>query len=359
MRVESVEVVPHSLPLLEPFTIAQATQSTTRAALVRCIATDGDRRATGYGECALPMRAKESPEDVVSIIAERRRFLEGASLEDAGAITRLLDEHAFEPPPAARAGLHCALIDALSRATDRPLYTVLAGESVAPTPVVTDVTLPINEAGHFVELARKHYAAGFRIFKIKVGADLASDQRALEALAAVTPDATVRFDANEGFTAEQSLALLRTAKALGVHVDGFEQPCPRDDLDGLRRVREEGGVPVIADESVRSVSDVERLAASGAVDGVNLKVSKAGGLDRCLAIGRAARERGLRIMVGSMLESRVGLTATLHLAAALGGAEWVDLDVAFLLAHDPCAGGMVIDGPRLSLPGAPGLALTA
>lgn len=356
MRVESIEVVPHSLPLLEPFTIAQATQSTTRAALVRCTAREGERTVVGYGECALPMRAKESPEDIVALIGRSRSVLEGRTLEDVAAITQLADEASIEPPPAARAGLHCALLDAFSRATSRPLHVVLGGSAAAP--VITDVTLPINEAGHFVELARKHYAAGFRIFKIKVGADLASDQRALEALAAATPDATVRFDANEGFVAQQSLALLQTAQTLGLRVDGFEQPCPRDDLDGLRRVREEGGVPVIADESVRSVADVERLATAGAVDGVNLKVIKAGGLDRCLAIGLAARERGLRIMVGSMLESRVGLTATLHLAAALGGAEWVDLDVAFLLAHDPCEGGMLIDGPRLSLSEAPGLGLT-
>jgi L-alanine-DL-glutamate epimerase-like enolase superfamily enzyme len=221
---------------------------------------------------------------------------------------------------------------------------------------VTDITLPIADPEHLATLASGYWARGFRCFKLKVGADLARDQRMLGALAGATPAASLRFDANEGFVAGQALELLASAREAGLTVECFEQPCRRDDLAGLRRVRE-AGVPVVADESVRDERDLERLCAEAAVDGINLKLVKMGGIDRCIALGRAAQARGLRLMVGAMIESRLGLTAMAHVVAVLGGAEWIDLDTAFLLAVDPCTGGMRADGPTLSLPAEPGLAL--
>jgi L-alanine-DL-glutamate epimerase-like enolase superfamily enzyme len=177
-------------------------------------------------------------------------------------------------------------------------------------------------------------------------------------VARATPEARLRFDANEGFAASDALALLRATADAGLVAECFEQPCARADLEGMRRLREQGGVPVVADEAVRDAVDLDRLSAASAIDGINLKLVKMGGLDRCIALGRAARERGLSLMVGAMIESRLGLTAMAHVVAVLGGVEYVDLDTAFLLARDPCRGGMRADGPRLSLPPDPGLGIT-
>ncbi|MFO0551957.1 MAG: enolase C-terminal domain-like protein [Polyangiaceae bacterium] len=360
MQILSFGAIDHSLPLLEPFTIAQASRSETRAVLVRAELDAAGRAAVGYGEAALGLRAPEEPAELLAMVESLAPRFVGRTLQSIADVAALVDDACVgrTVPRALRAALYCAVADAVARLEGRPLYLALGGEGAARV-LETDVTLPIADPDRTTKNALRYWREGFRIFKVKVGADFDADVRALEAIAKATPDATLRFDANEGFGPEESLALLERARALGVAVDGFEQPCKRDDLEGLARVRALGRVPVIADESLQSLEDVARLADARAVDAVNLKIIKAGGLDRCLEIGREARRRGLGIMVGAMLESRVGLTSTAHLAAALGGAGWVDLDVAFLLARDPTRGGLEIDGPRLGLaPGAPGLGLT-
>ena len=344
MRIEAIEVMPYALPLKEPFTISRASVGSTRALLISAELSTGDgRRARGFGEAALPLGAPETTDDLRDAIARAAERLIGAEFEDL----------TFSGPAAARSGLHCALVDARARLRNEPLWATLGG--AAPRALITDITLPIAEPAHLADLAAGYFAEGFRCFKIKVGADLERDCSMVRALAKFS--ATLRFDANEGFTAARALELLACARAEGVSVECFEQPCKRDDLAGLRAVREQGGVPVVADESIRDERDLERLVEADAVDGVNLKLVKMGGIDRCMAIGRAAQRHGLRLMVGAMIESRLGLTAMAHVAAALDGAEWVDLDTAFLLACDPCIGGMQADGPTLTLPDAPGLGI--
>ena len=344
VRIDAIEVTPYALPLKEPFTISRASVASTRAVLVTAELSSSDgRRARGFGEAALPLGAPETTDDLRQAIARAAERLVGVELEE-------LD---FTGASAARSGLHCALADARARLRGEPLWSALGGD--APQALITDITLPIAEPAHLAELAAGYFAEGFRCFKIKVGSDLERDCSMVRALAEF--EAALRFDANEGFTAGQALELLACARTEGVVVECFEQPCKRDDLAGLKAVREQGGVPVVADESIRDELDLERLVAAGAVDGVNLKLVKMGGIDRCMAIGRLAQRHGLRLMVGAMIESRLGLTAMAHVACALGGAEWVDLDTAFLLARDPCIGGMQADGARLTLPAAPGLGI--
>lgn len=345
VRIEAIAVTPYALPLKEPFTISRASVASTRAVLVTAVlsSSEGGRRARGYGEAALPLGAPETTDDLRAAIEHAAERLIGAEFE----------ELAFTGPLPARSGLHCALVDARARLRNEPLWAALEG--AAPRPLITDITLPIAEPAHLAALAAGYFAEGFRCFKIKVGADLERDCSMVRALAPFS--ATLRFDANEGFSAAQALELLACAHDEGLVVECFEQPCKRADLAGLKAVREQGGVPIVADESIRDERDLEKLVEAGAVDGVNLKLVKMGGIDRCMEIGRLAQRHGLRLMVGAMIESRLGLTAMAHVAAALGGAEWVDLDTAFLLERDPCIGGMQADGATLTLPDAPGLGI--
>jgi L-alanine-DL-glutamate epimerase-like enolase superfamily enzyme len=207
------------------------------------------------------------------------------------------------------------------------------------------------------ELAMNHRARGFRCFKVKVGKSLDDDVRALLGVHARVPDATFRLDANEGFTASQALELVRAARAAGLTLDCFEQPCARDDLEGMAKVACEAGLCVLADESVRDAADLERVIAAGAAHGVNLKLAKSGGLLASLELGRRAREAGLQVMCGGMVETRLGMTAMAHVACALERVEFVDLGTAFLLADDPFEGGYRARGAELELTPGPGLDL--
>lgn len=142
----------------------------------------------------------------------------------------------------------------------------------------------------------------------------------------------------------------------GVRLELVEQPVPAGDLAGLAFVTAHSDVPVLADEAVFSVADAERVIADHAADLVNVKLMKAGGLAPARRILDLAASAGVGVMVGSMLESRVAVTAAAHLATAARG-PMPDLDGPVLCAGDPVVGGAEFDGPRITLAEAPGLGI--
>jgi L-Ala-D/L-Glu epimerase len=366
VRIESLQAAPLSVLLHEPFVIASGRVDATRAVLVRvelrALATGAS--ALGLGEAAaLPPVTREDQPDLLAALDALAARAVGSELRDLAALERALD--AWLPAqPVARGGVECALLDALARLAGAPLGVLLGG--VLPCRLHTDITLPIAEPEHMGELARAYAARGFSAFKIKVGKRLEEDLHALGAVATAVPAARVRLDANGGFGAADALRLCAEARRLGVKLECFEQPCARDDLDGMAEVAAKAGVPVIADESVTTLAELERVLAARAAHCVNLKLAKSGGLLPALAIGRAARAAGLQLMCGGMVETRLGMTAMAHVACALGGpvngaggtaVEYIDLDTAFLLAADPFEGGYEARGAELTLTGGPGLDL--
>jgi L-alanine-DL-glutamate epimerase-like enolase superfamily enzyme len=353
LRIEEVHVRPLSVPLLEPFVIASGRVDATRAAEIRVRVAWRGRDAVGLGEAAcLPPVTREDQDDVVREVTRLAPALVATPLvATAGALEDAM-RAAFPDAPVARAGVETAVLDALARCAGVPLRTLLGGRRGAATNAIeTDVTVAIAEPEVMARLAREWCARGFRSLKIKVGKDVDADARALAAIAAAAPEARLRVDANAGYSARDAIALGRACA--GLRVECWEQPCAADDLDGLREVAAALDAPVIADESMHDVAGLRALI--GRVGGVNLKLAKHGGPLHALRLGLEAQAAGLRLMMGGMVETRLGMTAAAHVACALGGADYVDLDTAWLLADDPYAGGYVSDGPRYRLPAAPGL----
>lgn len=357
MRIERIEISPLTVPLLEPFVIATGRIDATRAALVQATVIDGlGRREPGLGEAAaLPPVTREDQPQLLSQLNEASVALVDQSIATFGELTLLLDR-VFVAAPVARAGMECALLDACARLRDQPLCTWLTG--AAPITLTTDITLPIAEPSHMASLAVGYRARGFQIFKVKVGKSIEDDIVALSLIASRVVDARFRLDANAGFTADQALRVLDACRRAELVVECFEQPCGRDDLLGMARVTANTEVPIVADESVRTLEELERVHQSAAANAVNLKLVKCGGLLRALEIGKRARELGMRVMCGGMVETRLGMSAMGHVACALGGVDYVDLDTAFLLAGDPFVGGYVSHGAELSFVHETGLGLT-
>jgi L-alanine-DL-glutamate epimerase-like enolase superfamily enzyme len=357
--VEELRVDPLFVRLREPFVIASARMETTRGALVRITVRANDetgRRAVGLGEAAcLPPVTREDAAEVLHSVEETATRLAGKSPLD---LLRALDDR-----PVARAGVEAALVDACARLADRPAWRWLADElgvaSCGLTSLETDITLPIADEERTVALAAKYRDGGFRAFKVKVGKSFRHDLSVVTALARAFPSIELRVDANEGYGPEEAIALAEGALAAGARMTVFEQPCLRGDLAGAARVASAlaGAVTVVADESVRSLADLDAVVFARAAGGVNLKLSKFGGLRAAAVVGHRAREAGLAIMCGAMVETRLGLTAMAHVAACLGGVDWVDLDTAFLLDEDPFVGGYDVEGPVLKLRDGPGFAL--
>lgn len=359
VRIESIEARLLRVPLREPFVIATARMDATRSVEVTVRLAKGQRRAFGLGEAAtLPPVTREDETLVLQSVQGACARLVGQEVDlGSDAFARELDA-AFPRAPVARSGVEVALLDACAKLAGLPLRALLGGlRGKETTRLTTDITLPISEPHRMADLARGWHALGFAIFKVKVGKDVDQDVRALEAVHAAVPGAAFRIDANAGFSARDAILLFRTLERAGLRVECYEQPCAAGDLDALAEVARAIEPPVIADESVASLADLARVASAQAADGVNLKIAKSGGLLGALAVGLEAQRRGMPLMVGGMVETRLGMTAGAHLAAALGGVPFVDLDTAWLLQDDPYAGGYRAEGPHYSLGEEPGLGI--
>ena len=265
--------------------------------------------------------------------------------------------------PAARAALETAYLDAQARTQGISLLTYLNPEA-KKRPLMTDITIPITGVAYAFELARKYRNEGFTRIKVKVG-DTVSDAvgRVGAVIAAFDevragPRLELLLDANEGYSSEKAILLLwHLENRLGRSPVIFEQPVERNDIDGMRHVRavaEGYGTRIFADESVFTVEDARRVIGAEAADGINLKPMKHGGLIESLRIAELASEAGLELMIGGMVESRIAMTASLHLAQLID-TVWLDLDTPLLMEVFGVTGGMIYDGANIMLSDAKGL----
>jgi L-alanine-DL-glutamate epimerase-like enolase superfamily enzyme len=218
----------------------------------------------------------------------------------------------------------------------------------------TDITIPIADMDKTVALARGWYATGFRLFKMKVGHDVEQDVRRLEAVHRALPGISFIADANQGFSRQDCLTFARGVKTSGGRIVLLEQPVVQEDLDSMAAIRRETGIPVAADESVRSLADAQEVVACKAADYINIKIMKTG-VAEAVEIASFTKASGLKLMIGGMVETRVAMGCSFSLVLGLGGFEILDLDTPLLLTSDPVTGGYQYDDSRLQPWSGPGL----
>lgn len=363
LRIESVTARPLTVALRDPFVIASGRIDATRAALVEATVRDLSTGAvaTGLGEAAaLPPVTREDQPELLGIVDAFASTFTHRDAPDDDVLAwaeRAASAPSLADSAVARAAVECALLDAAARLRGTPVYALFAGERRAQRTLVSDITIPIHAPVYMATLARAWRTQGFTCFKVKVGLNLAQDLAALGAIVDAVPDATFVVDANGGYGADEAMALYEGARRVGAVITCFEQPCARDDFEGMCAVTAALPVPVVADESVRSLDELRRVFERGAARGVNLKLVKMGGAVAAYRVGREAKALGMQVMFGAMVETRLGITAAAHVCAALGGVDFVDLDTAWLMASDPFEGGYAAEGPVMTLPEAPGLGL--
>jgi L-alanine-DL-glutamate epimerase-like enolase superfamily enzyme len=289
-------------PISGSFTIARGAK--TEAVIVVAEVTDG--QITGRGECVPYARYSETPEAVLAQIR-------GAAATDRQALLGAL------PPGAARNALDCALWDFEAKSSDTSVAT-LAG--VPPLePVLTAYTLSLGAPEAMAQKAAS--VPTYPLLKLKLGAE--GDAERLMAIREARPDARLIVDVNEGWRADTVEEGLAMCAAAGVEV--VEQPLPAGEDAVLATIHRP--VAVCADESAHVRASIPAIA--GLYDAVNIKLDKAGGLTEALAMADAARQAGLKIMVGCMVSTSLAMAPAMILAQR---ADWVDLDGPLLLARD-------------------------
>jgi len=322
----------YSLRLRQPFRTARSAADAERHVVI--VRVDG-----GVGEAAPTPYYGETVETVRHALERYAPVLADlppiAPIETASARMRA----ALGGNTAARAAVECALWDALGRWVNQPLWRLWG---LDPTHVPqTSYTIGLDTLDAMQAKARE--AEPYAILKVKVGGS--NDLDVLRALRDVT-DKPIRVDANTAWTAREAVERCEELAPFGVEF--VEQPVKAHDLDGLRFVRERSPVPIVADESARTSMDIPRLA--GCVDGINIKLAKCGGLIEAMSMIRAARAHSMRVMVGCMIESSVGIASMAQLTPLV---DYVDLDGHLLVANDPYEGARCVAG-RIALTEASG-----
>lgn len=331
-----VDFEPIALRLKTPFRIAHGESLVRQNVIVRL----GD----GIGEAALPPYYEHTVESVSAYL----NTIDPDELigEEPFALEPALDRIPQGPAPA-RAALDVALHDHWAKGLGLPLYR-LWGLDPSRAPVST-FTLSIPDTLDAFE-RQLDEVRDFPFLKLKLGAGDPDRDLEIVRFAQRHTRADLCVDANGAWTVETAARLIPALTELNVRF--VEQPIPAGDAASWRRLRDhlpEGVAPLIADESVRTVSDLFSLA--GAADGINVKLAKSGGLREARRMITLARTLGMQVMIGCMIESAVGLTAAAHLAPL---ADYADLDAGLLVADDPFT-GMTLENGRIVLPERPGL----
>jgi L-alanine-DL-glutamate epimerase-like enolase superfamily enzyme len=306
--------------------------------------TDEEGRE-GWGEAAPSPYYGETADTVQAVLPHYAAVL--ARAQDVSALEGIETamRSAVNRNAAARAAVSAAVHDLFGKRMGAPLWRIW-GLSPATAPR-SCFTIGIDEPAVMRE--RVAEAASYGVLKIKVGTE--RDEEVLRLVREAAPSARIRVDANTGWTVKQALSRLPMLAEVGVEL--IEQPLQAEDLEGLRLLRERSTMPIVADESCRTVQDIPRLA--GCVDGINIKLAKCGSLREAVRMVHIARAHNLLVMLGCMVESTLAIAAALQLAPLC---DFIDLDGAALLANDPFTGPRLESDGTLLFNEEPGLGVT-
>ena len=351
LGIQQIEVYPVTLAYHEPFRIAPGASTESRNVVVK-IVTDYD--VYGWGESSPSERVTgETAETVIRALDKIAPKLIGMCPLRIEKNVEIMDT-AVAGNPAAKAAIDIALHDILGKTVRKELFRLLGGYR---TEVLTDITLSIKSPEEMAKDAVKAVKKGFKALKVKVGVNPEEDVERIRLIReAVGENIQIRIDANQGWTPRQAIKVLNKIEKFNIQF--AEQPVPAEDLKGLIEVKRNSPIPIMADESVHSPEDAIRLIKAEAVDLINIKLMKSGGILKARKIAAIAEAAGIPCMIGCMGESEIGIAAGAHLAAAVKNIQYADLDSHLLLKDKLVAkGGTKVRSSMHIFPKQPGLGI--
>jgi L-alanine-DL-glutamate epimerase-like enolase superfamily enzyme len=348
VKITGVDIFLMDLALKQPFTIAIGTISAANDILVR-IQTDAGIVGLGEACPALPITG-ETQAACVAVARDIRQLVIG---RDPTSIESILESFGafFHSAPSAAAAYDMALYDIVGKMAGLPVFRLLGGDR---STFETDRTVSIDSPKVMAARAREFHERGFRTIKVKVGKDPDEDVARVEAVReAVGAEARLRIDANQGWNVPQAISTLRRMEKDNIQF--AEQPVVAWDVAGLKAVKDESPIPVMADEAVFRPEDALKLAKAEACHYMNIKLMKAGGIANSIKISHIAESANIRCMVGCMNESRVALTAAAHCVASQRNIVFSDLDGNEEHTMDPVVDGFSVKEGMIILSEKPGL----
>jgi L-alanine-DL-glutamate epimerase-like enolase superfamily enzyme len=360
MKIERIEVFNVRLPMKAVLTLPRGPSRTIaegkRNALVKMTDSDGH---VGWGEAG-PSR-RWSAETLESCSSSIREYLAPALIghevfDIAGAHARMNVELAtgLDPgQPVAKGALDVALHDLVCRRLGIPLHAWLGAKRADRVPLARLVSASSPEEA--AKMTREGLAEGFQGFKVKVGHHKEIDVELLRAVKEGAPKAYVWPDANQAYTLEEAMRMAKAFERLGVTL--FEQPVPMTDVYAMKKLLSATAMTIALDEAAMGIPYVIELIRREAVEGLAIKVSKVGGIHYARQMCDLALNAGLKLIGSGLQDAPIGFAASVHLFAAYGITDPVDLNGPQFIAEDYLKKPFPIERQVALLPASPGLGI--
>ena len=352
MKIKDIKTQTLKAPLKTPFKTALRTV-THLEDLVVMIYTDNE--LIGYGEGAsTAVITGETLTSMRGAIEHIKPMLIDREVEDFNALLRTIEESMIHNTTI-KSALEMAVYDLLAQSLKLPLYKLLGGSQ---TKFETDITISLNDIDTMIEDCQKAINLGYNILKIKVGESIAKDYNRIKTIAKRFPNITLRIDANQAWSAKESVILLQKLENQGIVTQLIEQPVKANDFRGMKYIKERTITPLLADESVFSAKQAIELLEMDGCDLINIKLAKCGGISHALKIADIAELYNVKCMIGCMLEGAISVGGAVHVASARSNIiTMLDLDGANLLATNPIEGGAIFNESKIMLTESYGLGI--
>lgn len=337
MKITKIELYQMPVGLKEPFVISLGAFDYASNVVV-VIRTDNG--LTGFGECSPFMAINGENMDTCLIVGKYlAQMLIGQDPLAIGECSKRMDQVIYGNS-SIKSAFDIALYDLASQEAGLPLYVFLGGSKNKV--LVTDYTVSLGDKYKMANDALKIKENGFQVIKVKLGESGEKDVARISLIReAVGYEIPVRIDANQGWNTATAIATLNALAPY--HIQHCEEPIPRWDFMELPLIRKQSPIPIMADESCCDHHDAKRLIDLEACDLLNIKLGKSSGIFNALKIIRLAESAGIKIQVGGFLESRLGLTASAHLALTSSNIIYCDFDTPLMFTEDPVSGGITYD----------------
>ncbi len=350
ISIKQIEIYQSRVKLKKPFVTSLGLINDAENVIVVLKTNNG---ITGFGECSPFMTINGESIDTCFVVAGYlAKVLKGKNPLDIEKCSSAMDAVIYGNS-SIKSAFDIALHDIASQNAGMPLYAFLGGSNKKS--LVTDYTVSIDDPVKMALEARKIKDNGFQVIKVKLGESKEKDVERIrlirEAIGTVLP---IRIDANQGWTVEIAIQTLNAL--ISYNIQFCEEPIPRWNFMELSEVRKRSLIPIMADESCCDHHDAKRLIDIAACDYFNVKLGKSSGIFKAQKIIHLAGQAGIKMQVGGFLESRLGFTASAHLALTSDSIIHYDFDTPLMFTEDPVSGGITYSNKGVvTVPDKPGL----
>lgn len=335
MQITRIEVYKFPVKLKKPFVISLGAFEYAENVIVVMRTSKG---LTGFGECSpfMPING-ESMETAYLVASYLGRALIGKNPLDIETCSAIMDRVIYGNS-SIKSAFDIALYDLTSQHAGLPLYAFLGGKNNKT--LLTDYTVSLGDPEQMSTDAQEIKDRRFQVIKVKLGDDPDKDIFRIKAIRAQIGDEfPLRLDANQGWDADSAIRVLNELAACNIQF--CEEPIPRWNYMELPRIRKESKIMIMADESCCDHHDAQRLIDLEACQSFNIKLGKSSGIFKALKIIRLAENANIQLQIGGFIESRIGFTASAHLALTSDHVKFCDFDTPMMFCEDPVVGGIL------------------